>query len=84
MAFEGKSEAEAREEILSLVSEYCDSYHNQGKPFAPGDRISYASRVYDHSEMVNLVDASLDFWQDRGPPSSSAPSRATLACASPA
>lgn len=67
MAFEGKSEAEAREEILSLVSEYCDSYHNQGKPFAPGDRISYASRVYDHSEMVNLVDASLDFWLTAGP-----------------
>lgn len=67
MAFEGKSEAEAREEILSLVSEYCGSYHNQGKPFVPGDRISYASRVYDHSEMVNLVDASLDFWLTAGP-----------------
>ena len=49
------------------MSEYCDSYHNQGKPFAPGDRISYASRVYDHSEMVNLVDASLDFWLTAGP-----------------
>ena len=26
------SEKEAREQILSMVSEYCDKYHNQEKP----------------------------------------------------
>ena len=31
MHFNGKSESEARAEILSLVKEYCDSYHNQKK-----------------------------------------------------
>lgn len=64
--FEGKDEKEARAEILKAVSEYCDRYHNQEKPFQPGDRIPYASRVYDHEDMVNLVDSSLDFWLTAG------------------
>ena len=64
--FEGKTEAQARAEILALVADYCDSYHNQPKPFHAGDRIPYASRVYDHDEMVNLVDASLEFWLTSG------------------
>ncbi|GLC83165.1 lipopolysaccharide biosynthesis protein RfbH [Lacrimispora brassicae] len=64
--FENKTEKEAREEILSLVKEYCSTYHNQKNPFKEGDRISYASRVYDHQEMVNLVDSSLEFWLTSG------------------
>jgi CDP-6-deoxy-D-xylo-4-hexulose-3-dehydrase len=64
--FENKTEKEAREEILSLVKEYCSTYHNQKAPFKEGDRISYASRVYDHQEMVNLVDSSLEFWLTSG------------------
>ena len=65
MAFEGKSEAEARQQILDLVSEYCDTY-KQTKPFEPGDRINYAGRVFDHDEMVNLADATLEFWLTQG------------------
>ncbi len=64
--FEHKTEIEAREEILKAVSEYCDRFHNQAKPFEEGDRIPYASRVYDHEEMVNLVDSSLEFWLTAG------------------
>lgn len=64
--FEQISEKEAREQILSMVSEYCDKYHNQEKPFEEGQRIPYASRVYDHEEMVNLVDSSLEFWLTAG------------------
>ncbi|WP_367567621.1 lipopolysaccharide biosynthesis protein RfbH [Lacrimispora sp.] len=64
--FEHKTEKEAREEILALVKEYCTTYHNQKKPFEEGDRIPYASRVYDHEEMVNLVDSSLEFWLTSG------------------
>ena len=62
---EGKTEAEARQEILALVSEYCDTYHAK-KEYQEGDRIPYASRVYDHDEMVNLVDSSLEFWLTAG------------------
>ncbi len=64
--FENKSEQEAREEILSLVSEYCEKYHLNRKPYQRGDRIPYASRVYDAQEMMNLVDSSLEFWLTAG------------------
>ena len=52
----------ARQQILDLVAEYCDKYHNQKKEFTEGQRIPYASRVYDNHEMVNLVDSALEFW----------------------
>lgn len=64
--FEDKTEAEARQEILALVEEYAARYREKKKPFQPGDRISYASRVYDHKEMVNAADAVLEFWLTSG------------------
>lgn len=63
--FEQKTEAQAREEILQLVGEYCDRFH-QKKSYEEGDRIPYASRVYDRHEMMNLVDSSLEFWLTSG------------------
>lgn len=63
--FKGKTETEAKQEILAMVSEYCDTYHAK-KEYKEGDRIPYASRVYDHDEMVNLVDSSLEFWLTAG------------------
>ena len=64
--FEGMNEQQAREKILALVKDYCDNYHNQPRDFREGDRIAYSSRVYDHSEMVNLVDSALEFWLTSG------------------
>lgn len=61
-----KTETEAREEILGLVKEYCDTFHNRKGRYREGDRIPYASRVYDHHEMVNLVDSALEFWLTSG------------------
>lgn len=63
--FENKTEQEARNLILEQVAEYCDTYHNT-KDYQKGDRIPYASRVYDHEEMVNLVDSALEFWLTAG------------------
>ncbi len=63
--FENKNELEARQEILGIVDEYCKKYHNQ-KQYKEGDRISYASRVYDSKEMMNLVDSALEFWLTAG------------------
>lgn len=57
---------QARRHILELVAEYCDTYHNQKKSFEEGQRIPYASRVYDSREMVNLVDSALEFWLTSG------------------
>lgn len=47
--FENKTEQEARQQILDMVGAYCDTYHNKKEPFKVGDRIPYASRVYDRN-----------------------------------
>lgn len=57
---------ELHDKILDLVKEYCDEFHNQNESFKEGDRISYASRVYDAEEMTNLVDSTLEFWLTAG------------------
>ena len=66
--FENKSEKEARDQILSMVSDYCAEFHlkDKDRPFVPGERIHYAARVYDSEEMVNLVDSALEFWLTMG------------------
>ena len=64
-----KDEAEAREEIKSLVGEFYKEFKGpveSKENFKPGDRISYASRVYDEKEMQSLTDATLDFWLTTG------------------
>lgn len=64
--FEDKTQEQAKQQILDMVAEYCQTYHNKKKEFEEGDRIPYASRVYDQEEMVNLVDSSLEFWLTSG------------------
>ncbi len=62
-----KSQEQARQEILDLVADYCETWHIRNKkPYEEGDRIPYASRVYDAAEMVNLVDSALEFWLTSG------------------
>ncbi|MCQ2558610.1 MAG: lipopolysaccharide biosynthesis protein RfbH [Oscillospiraceae bacterium] len=64
-----KNEAEAREQIKALVAEYYKDFKAPAESkanFKPGDRISYASRVYDEKEMQSLTDAMLDFWLTTG------------------
>ena len=64
--FNNMNEEQARKKILDMVQEYCNVFHNKKKSFSEGDRIPYASRVYDSAEMVNLVDSSLEFWLTSG------------------
>lgn len=66
MAFEGMTEEQAREHILSLAAEYAATYKVPRAPYKPGERIAYASRVFGEEEIVNLVDASLEFWLTAG------------------
>lgn len=63
-----KNEAEARDAIKALVVKFYNQFRKpeQDKDFNPGDRISYASRVYDENEMCTLVDSALDFWLTTG------------------
>lgn len=59
------NEREERENILRAVRDYCEKYHKDPE-YKEGDRIPYASRVYDSEEMCNLVDSALEFWLTSG------------------
>lgn len=60
------NEAEARGQIKEMVAQYYHDFKEKKEPFKPGDRISYASRVFDEKEMLALTDAALDFWLTTG------------------
>lgn len=62
----GKTEAQARQEILAAVAEYYHEFKAKKEPFQPGDRITYAARVFDEKEMCALTEATLDFWLTTG------------------
>lgn len=64
--FEHMTEQQAKESILASVKEYYDIYRKEKAPYQAGERIPYASRVYDSEEMTNLVDAALEFWLTAG------------------
>lgn len=64
--FSNMTEEQARKKILDLVDVYCKTYHNLGKFEENNPKISYAKRVYDSQEMVNLVDSALEFWLTSG------------------
>ncbi len=66
MSARWQSEEDARAEIKTLVSEYYKEFKKENTSFKPGERISYASRVYDEKEMCALTDAMLDFWLTTG------------------
>ena len=61
-----ENEQSARQEILSLVSDYYHKYKEKKEPFRQGERLTYAGRVFDEKDMCSLVDAALDFWLTTG------------------
>ena len=59
---------ELKKQILELTREYYREAHSVQPAFEAGkSRINYGGRYFDDKEMVNLVDASLDFWLTAGP-----------------
>lgn len=60
------TEEEARKQIKKLVGDYYHQFKENTKEFKEGDRINYASRVFDEKEMQSLTDATLDFWLTSG------------------
>lgn len=61
------TEQEYRKKIKELVGDYYFQFkNNYDEDFRPGDRIPYASRMYDEKEMLSLTDAVLDFWLTAG------------------
>lgn len=59
-------EKELREQAIQAAIRYHEFKHGHKKPFAAGDRIPYAGRVFDEKEISNLIDSSLDFWLTTG------------------
>ncbi len=60
------NEEEARTLIKDMVGRYYHDFKEKKDTFKPGDRLPYASRVYDEKEMQALTDAMLDFWLTTG------------------
>src|SRR5574344_1732269 len=59
---------ELKAQILELTREYYKEVHADKGDFIPGKtKVNYGGRYFDDAEMVNLVDASLDFWLTAGP-----------------
>jgi CDP-4-dehydro-6-deoxyglucose reductase, E1 len=57
---------ELRKRIFQDVTEYTRRVHGK-RPFEPGKtRVNYAGRVFDEAELVNMVDAVLEFWLTAG------------------
>ncbi len=62
-------EKELRKEILEKTAEYYRQIlkPQQNMPFISGDtKIPYAGRVFDETEIENLVESALDFWLTSG------------------
>lgn len=57
---------ELRKEILQKTKEYYQAKFGE-KTFIPGKtKVNYAGRVFDEHELMNAVEASLDFWLTEG------------------
>ena len=63
--FENMTKDEARNSVLNSVKEYYKRYMIKPE-YQDGDRIPYASRVFDEHEVINLVDSALEFWLTAG------------------
>lgn len=55
-----------RKEVVEKTIEYYQARFSKSE-FIPGkSRVNYAGRVFDHKELINAVEASLDFWLTEG------------------
>ena len=55
-----------RKEIIAKATDYYQARFAD-KEFIPGKtRVNYAGRVFDEKEIINAVEASLDFWLTEG------------------
>ncbi|MCL2145209.1 MAG: lipopolysaccharide biosynthesis protein RfbH [Endomicrobia bacterium] len=54
-----------KKQILNLTGKYAENFLAP-KKYMPGDKISYAGRVFDKNEVGNLVDSALEFWLTSG------------------
>jgi CDP-6-deoxy-D-xylo-4-hexulose-3-dehydrase len=64
---ESENEVFLRQQVIQAVIRFYEIKHQKtALLFAPDARIPYAGRVFDEKEIINLIDASLDFWLTAG------------------
>ena len=61
-----KSHNELRKEIVAKTIEYYNARYLSDEYIPGKTKINYAGRVFDSSELINSVEASLDFWLTEG------------------
>lgn len=61
-----ENEELVKRQAIAAAVKYYEVKHKTEKSFKPGARISYGGRIFDEQEIINLVDASLDFWLTTG------------------
>lgn len=54
----------AKDELLSQIRTYCHQNYPQKTSSVPP--LSYAGRIFDEEEVVNLIDSALEFWLTNG------------------
>ncbi|MCB2309104.1 lipopolysaccharide biosynthesis protein RfbH [Clostridium estertheticum] len=52
--------------ILENVREYYDEVFKNKEDWTEGNKINYGGRYFDEDEMINLTEATLDFWLTTG------------------
>ena len=55
-----------KSQILDLVKQYCETEHQKPKFIAGQSPVPVSGKVYDYSDMQNLVESGLDFWLTTG------------------
>ena len=55
-----------RERTVSASLQHFDVHHRKTEAYVPGAPVPYAGRVFDESEIGNLIHSSLDFWLTAG------------------
>lgn len=63
-----KQAEQLKQEIFEKTTEYYKLVHDKShEVFTPGtSRVAYAGRVFDEKEMIQLMDAALEFWLTEG------------------
>ena len=58
--------SQIKQEIMKMVEEYCRTKKQEDNSQRNSEKINYAGRVYDEKEILNLIDAGLEFWLTAG------------------
>lgn len=61
-----KNSNQLKQEIMKLAEEYYNAKLDENKMMSTSEKVNYAGRVYNEKEILNLIDAGLEFWLTSG------------------